>query len=1126
MTPEDLLQQCRRMGLPSTDVHNALRALENKVLCNPDESRERKDWARRVLTSFSQSNPQEPGVIQAKRLLAICTPRPTPMEQADPGAMEELRKLLNPQDPKWLSLLLQVSQQSNSKTIRAYGERLVEMTAKAMERRQATRSKLLREIGPLLDEVLATLGNQLAAADRIQLKQWHEKTQELEREACIDQLSAQLAQAQVDREWDQVETLGKALQDLGQRETAQASLAKARAYRRWRGLLNTLSAALQAYHCGAPPVFPWDPVEPAPLHLAELLDTASGLEEWGNDSDRGRWRQGLDNVSTQILHRIQQDTDPAAALESLRGLRRLWPASLGPLPEAGHWEALEAAQVAKINHQFEHHLQAFRDTYVAAEKTAQSFLDNDAAIRALARYATVGCQRFVQEEQQLRSLCQDIRIGWSKGSTQWLDNGTLDRADHILMDLADHWGRSPAYRKAAEELQSLRRELEVLREAADAVEQSQLSQAQEILQSLSSEAARRLRQRIEQQMLERRIRDLIDTGHQEHIAAAELEAVSPEIQARYHAVRHGQTYVVEFSKRLAKVERTADFYAFVEKGLVLLSEPLPADTQLSWPDEATLEAARERLLTQLDQTTEHESEALREVCQPFPLLESQPLQALEKRREALLAALELPGFNRKLAVVVRDHLAVALTILLVQRACHEERWEEAQRLLQDPQSALSLEQRRRLRATVLSRRYLDEQADDSAWLSLYKEASDLLLVNPEYRKDYVQRVRRLALSASDLNEHMGILQDHFPEETALLDLLGRALDPQIQVGPLAAKPRPEDEPVLARLLSLWSDQLDCYRPLRSLWENLDEPLRRRVWNQPQSPLQRLQQRLERRLKELDQALENKAESLVSIHAELENYKMLGLLEESPFGNELLTQLDRALEIERRLRYLDSQDPWDAGWRLELGEIERLVEQFRLQIREQRGWRVRVQDRKRGIQCWDRVDDEWNEFRRSFDSLDTSFHRNPSFWNIFIGLLEGWRQTLEQVLPELNWTLPKALESERWIKLLTDWRNSAEGRLWQARREVMPKTLQDLFTIYGEIVDQTKKYAALHTELLTLTPHYVADPDAALLDRVREPFMRLRQMQPLTRPVQDIQSQLTNEAINPNIGSLYRRLFPE
>ena len=91
---------------------------------------------------------------------------------------------------------------------------------------------------------------------------------------------------------------------------------------------------------------------------------------------------------------------------------------------------------------------------------------------------------------------------------------------------------------------------------------------------------------------------------------------------------------------------------------------------------------------------------------------------------------------------------------------------------------------------------------------------------------------------------------------------------------------------------------------------------------------------------------------------------------------------------------------------------------------------------------------------------------------------------------------------------------------------MPNTLNDLFTIYRELLAQTREYADLHAELLTLVPQHVSNPDTALLARVREPFMRLQRVQPLTRPVRDIQSQLTDAAINPNIGSLYRCLFPE
>jgi len=308
-----------------------------------------------------------------------------------------------------------------------------------------------------------------------------------------------------------------------------------------------------------------------------------------------------------------------------------------------------------------------------------------------------------------------------------------------------------------------------------------------------------------------------------------------------------------------------------------------------------------------------------------------------------------------------------------------------------------------------------------------------------------------------------------------------------------------------------------------LWENLSITLRRQVWNLPESPLQQLQQVLQQRLQRLRADLADPDRPLFQLKAELDNFMVLGLLTDT--DKALVTQLDQASAIERRLADLDRQDLWDASHLATVNEIARLLDGLPGAISEGRGWRRRLERQQRGIAAWDHLEIAWTTFRGYFDGIDTGFHRNPSAWREVILRLDGWCRALAQWVPEVDWSLPGAGGSQRWLMLVAAWQATAEGRLWLAANKPLPANPTELQQAYSEMLQQVHKFAELHAELLRLIPTYIPDPDPDLRERLREPLNRLHESQPLSRPVRDIRQQLTDAEVS-HVGNLYHRLFQE
>ena len=1148
MTLQELLDSCHKMGFrQATDVDSALEHLKT-ILKNDNELDGRKQWARDTLQSFAKGSSTELGVMKAKQILAECRTSNSiapPLSRDAQEIQDELYQLIYPMDPGWLELLPKLQQHQEDRLIRDYGERLVNMTNNYLEGQADTRTECLLDLQHLIDQVLKEMDKQLDVASRIQLQNWSTEIGDLKHQQHIDDLLTKLNEAHNNKDWEQMDTLVKELGREEQHKMAQPILDQIRLYRdqvrqyhQWRKLFdNVLEGLEQHYSDNSPPVpllFPWDPgADTVRMELRELDDAAKGITTWGNAQDGYHWREALEKLSSWMLQNIQDNAgdDPVGLLTVLQERRRSWPQFLGELPQVKRWLEIEAVQQEQIERLVKARLQTFRDTY-RGEETAIAFLTTDPAIQPWRDHAKAQLNAFVQEQGNLKILGQNI-LNWRlEGNPERLRDGTLVAADRLLKKQASAWGMSPFHQQLSQDMATLQQELEVLEKAIGLLQAGRAKPAFEALQSLASQPAERLKKQALQYLADQQVRRLLEEGKLEDVTQEDLAAASVEMRGTYAAMQRGRDYVAEFKSRVADIRTDTSFYIYAQDVLGLSQQSLPKGIQLTKVDEIEWQSLRDGLLNGLDEKAAQISDQLLQECQPFPLLDIEQLQVLENRRDDLLQGLKLPNFNSNLAQLLRDRFKSVSWILRTQQACHDQHWKQARELAEDEHAPLSVEQHRKLQATVLHHCLLNEAADDAnGWLNLYRRFPDLLLLKKAQQTHYLDLLRQMSLTRlGDLSSHLEILQERFAEEIFLIGLLRCAVNPTLsQVRSLIIMPQPGNEGILQQLLLTWSNDLDCYRPLKALWEKLDESLRRQVWNEVDIPSQKVQRSLDQRLQQLKQALADRNQGLRSLDKDLEGFQASGLLEDNPTGKDLLGHVQIALKIERQLAEYKRVDPWEGGLRLSISETKKWLESLPGPIAEARGWKGAIQDREQGIRVWERLldstDGAWVRFQQRFRVLETRFHQQPDAWKDFLDPLERWCNTLMQALPLLNWDLPKAYSSHSWKTLRDYWQNSVEGQLWQARGGTIPEKLDDLYKIYQAILEQTKDFAILHANLFKLFPKFDPHLEPSNLSEIqRESLEDLHQIVPLSRPVRDIKQYLSNSQTNPEIGIIYTNLF--
>ncbi len=445
--------------------------------------------------------------------------------------------------------------------------------------------------------------------------------------------------------------------------------------------------------------------------------------------------------------------------------------------------------------------------------------------------------------------------------------------------------------------------------------------------------------------------------------------------------------------------------------------------------------------------------------------------------------------------------------LRIHRACIEGDWQAAEAELSAPDldAYLDLGQRRELLATMRASRLRRERAPDDSWLALYRELSDVLMRHQEPRARYLRLVR--GTTDGDYRQDLAILARWFPQETSLRSILACFSDPRAAAD-IDTPPKNVDEPLYARLLRHLIQSPHNYYPVRRLWESLPADSRTRLWGSEPSPVEQISERLRHEHQRIQARLADPATQVAQLEQELEDLIRTGLIDART-----IKMVDVASDVERYIRDFQRQDPWDRALRPALEAAKRKLGYLPPPVRDVRGWHRAIEQRIEGIVAWDELEVAWNDFNKRFNRRFTGFHTDAGPWAGFQALLRRWIECIDQAAPHLHWDLPQARQSRCWVALIDAWSESHEGRMYIEAEADRPQDLAALRDSYGRILEQIDRFALLHARLLET-------------DGAPEYLEELHQVESLSRPVEQIKTQLTNPQAAPTIGSAYQAFVAE
>lgn len=695
-----------------------------------------------------------------------------------PDTPRPYRELTNPDDEAWQKELQAIALKPGDPTdavaftkavINTFGNRL-------RSTRDDARRGFLTKHREFFADVLKRLEGSITPPDAVTLKNWVAESAMFKLQDTLD-----LAEKERTAErWTQVETCATSMQETPQSQEQidriDAALAQARSYHRWRRHFDELLGLISTYEFGANPLFPWSPpesidAEPATTP-AQIEEVRQGLEKWGTQEDLETWQKGLLRLSTATRETLSASRDIPAPelLERIRDLRRQWPDSLGPLPEAPTWDKAEAQLRGQFEAQVTAWLQELRDQF-RDQPSLLAARDAHPDLPQQARFAVEEQRRFTDDAARLASIDGDLHTWWEDGDTGTLHDGRLDRLGRDLESLRDQWGSSPGYAEYRKRLDLLVGELPLLDRARQQLRDGDPRNALDTLGQCDSPGADRLREQARQSIQDDRIRIAIKEGKLDQIAKTDLERAGPETRTLYEQGLRGHDFVATLRRRAEGGGREQGFTAFSRTLLDLLGEQPPADVLLSRNDQSELERIRQELRNRIIRRAEHEVEELKSRASYYPPLDEVTLKLLEGQASDLAEGLGLPQLHPVDINRLLETIEPIRRGLRIHRACIDGDWQAAEAELAAPDldAYLDLGQRRELLATLRTSRLLHDRAPDDSWLALYRELGDVLMRHQEPRARYLRLVR--GATDGDHQEDLPILARWFPQETGLRSIL-------------------------------------------------------------------------------------------------------------------------------------------------------------------------------------------------------------------------------------------------------------------------------------------------------------------------------------------------------------------
>ena len=1080
-----------------------------KVLDNPFDSR--RAHAPDALRELQRL----PGADQMRIRSLLARHDPQDLRPADPGLPKPLPRQL--EDPWWKNTLTQLSRKPLRHTVIAYLDHLQSIVGCHLQQcnNDPKKEKFYQKHRCFFQRVFSTFEDlPLIPEHEVSLTKWIVGADLVDLRALYSTAAEKGAKPEV---WEQLHKKAHSLADAGQQNHPDVVNARALAdeYKRWRQLFDRCLRKIAAFKPQKQRHYPWlagpasaeDYIYLSPQE--ELQEMRQGLDEYGEKQDVEQYKFTLIDLQAPLLQALlpgdsstSAPVDPVDVVLAMRSARKDWVPALEAWPESERWNAAQKDYEQKLAHYSTAVLKELRKD--CADLTQLETILHDSRITSLDCLELPEVSKFQDDIRLMKKLhhnLEDWRKKLSGVPSEYLDNAAED-----IEKLKGSWGGTTCFKALDDRYADLRSELATLKDARGFYDAEDFEQAVRLLSNSKLPAAVRLREEAQRLASDQRyINQLRSKGH-EALTRKELTGASDEVKHLRHRLRKGHEFFEQFDKQATSIRWANGFAAAARKAIGLWSTEILNGAELADVEKQQFEARKDTLRRELDrQATSFLKDLMRRV-KPFPMPRENVLEKLETELRSFYGICDLPSMDPGLAEDWRRSVKAVALILQVQRAAFKADWQRAKQLLDEPQAKENLNRRplAELRA-LLAVQQLETQkqpaktARNADWLALYADWGTILFDYEEYRKRYLNLLRRSA--GIGLEDHPGLLQDHFPEEQELRVLVAAFANPS-RLHDLQSLTESKNTPLVGRLLPWLVKDLENYIAVRKLWGLLTESMRKEVWSEQESPVDKVLQRIEAEQERMDAQLRNPAVPISDLQDLIDRHERSGVV-----CKKARHKINRARELEQMVDKWNHQDPWDTRLFAELEQTRRdRLELFTPATQEARGWLRAVDARCNGIRAWDSLEAFWDKFNTLFSQRSTAFDADPAAWDWFKDALHDLDQALGEAISGIDWSLKGASESARWVGLLQQWEKSKEGEIWRQLSRPKPENLVEFRAAFKAIADQIEEFSELHRSLLS--------------DQNDENLARLRDLTPLSGPVEKIRAQLINP-YNASVGRAYK-----
>ena len=833
-----------------------------------------------------------PGADQMRIGSLLACHDPQDPRPADPGLPKPLPT--QPEAPWWQETLEALSDNPPGRKIIAYLDHLKLVFGNHLEQcaNNSGKEKFYQEHRCFFQQVLDTEALLIPPYSKL-LTDWITEADLIDLRALFSN-AVPGANPEV---FDKIKKKALDLERAGYRDNEDVTAARALAdkYKEWRGLFERCLRQIAEFKPQTQRHYPWlaGPASAEDyiyLFPQELQELRQGLDAYGAQQDVAQYAATLMGLQTRLLQALDAgDSSTAAPVDpvvavvlAMWSARKAWAPALGDWPESEEWDAAQACREQALARYSTAVLEELRGD--CADWTRLEAILNDHRIKSLKELALPEVSNFQDDIGLMMRLHQKLEDWRKQGSG--VPSESLANAAEDIAKLKGSWDRTACFEALDAGYADLRRELATLKEARGFYDAKNFEQAVRLLSSSKLQAAVCLRADARRLAADQGyINQLHSEGH-EALAPEELAGAGAEVKDLRERLRKGHEFFDPFDKQAASIRWANGFAAAAREAIGLLSTEIPDDAELKADEGLAFARRKDELREALDcQAISFHTDLVRRV-KPFPLPGESVLAELETELEGFYGICDLPLMESGLAEYWRPSVKAVALILKVQRAAFKADWQRAKQLLDEPQAEENLNRRQQaqLRALLAVQALKTQKppaktAGNADWLALYAAWGTILFDYGEYRKRYLDLLRRSTGIELKDHHHPGLLQaDCFCEEQELRVLVAAFANPPI-LHDLPSLTESKNTPLVGRLLPWLVKDLENYSAVRKLWDLLteSESMSKAVWSQRESPVDKMRQRIEAEQKDMDARLLDPAVPISDLQDLIDRHERSGVV---------------------------------------------------------------------------------------------------------------------------------------------------------------------------------------------------------------------------------------------------------